>query len=171
MDSVLFLKWRFFNEHDAASFLRYCSQCGGKAVFVDSGKRRRNANGKTIYEYAIFKCPGGHTWNKKVSEYKATEYCSRTGRDESPVSSNDHINETVDLKHCRDQGVRRIEILIEKADGRIRLDKLLARQVKGASRSQICKWILNGAIKLDNRPADRNTRIRSGETIYWDIYT
>jgi hypothetical protein len=138
-------------------------------MFADSRKRRRNANGRIIYEYAIFKCPKGHTWNKKVSEYKATEYGLRISHDESQVSSNDHVNETVDLKHCRDRGVRRIEILVETADGRVRLDKLLARQVKGASRTQICGWITNGAIKLDNGRTRPKTCVQAGQIICWDL--
>lgn len=50
---------------------RYCSRCKGKVQFVDSGKLRQNANGKTIFTYAIYKCAKGHTWNKKLTIRKA----------------------------------------------------------------------------------------------------
>lgn len=40
---------------------RYCHNCGKKVLFTDSLKRRQNANGKNLYNYAIFKCSNGHT--------------------------------------------------------------------------------------------------------------
>ena len=46
--------------------MRYCPGCGRVVPFRDSGKIRRNANGKTIHAFAIFKCPKDHTWNCRL---------------------------------------------------------------------------------------------------------
>ncbi|HPL54232.1 MAG TPA: hypothetical protein PLW11_08900 [Bacillota bacterium] len=56
--------WKLTNVSDDNTTMRHCHNCGRKVIFVDSGKRRRNANGKNIYEYAIYKCKKGHTWNR-----------------------------------------------------------------------------------------------------------
>ncbi|GIP41425.1 hypothetical protein J31TS4_47050 [Paenibacillus sp. J31TS4] len=50
---------------------RYCPSCGAMTGFADTGIRRHNANGKTIYRYAIYKCRREHTWNRKLAVYKA----------------------------------------------------------------------------------------------------
>lgn len=50
---------------------RHCHNCGRKVKFHDSMIRRHNANGKNIYQFAIYKCEKGHTWNKKLNIYKS----------------------------------------------------------------------------------------------------
>ena len=45
---------------------RYCPGCGRVVSFHDSGKIRRNANGKTIHAFAIFKCSKDHIWNRRL---------------------------------------------------------------------------------------------------------
>jgi hypothetical protein len=56
---------------------RYCANCGKVVPFTDSGKVRRNANGKNIHIYAIYKCPKDHTWNKKIAEESAAAVAER----------------------------------------------------------------------------------------------
>jgi hypothetical protein len=51
------LKWSLTLKNPKNTFEKYCPNCGKKVLFVDSLMRRRNANGKDIYEYAIYKCP------------------------------------------------------------------------------------------------------------------
>ena len=64
-------QWRLYGDTND-TVVKYCSHCGSKVVFTDSGKRRRNANGKNLYEYAIYKCERDHTWNRVLKTYKAS---------------------------------------------------------------------------------------------------
>jgi hypothetical protein len=62
----MILNWSLAKENQTDTVEKYCPDCGKKVLFFDSGMRRRNANGKDIYEYAIFKCPKEHSSNIKV---------------------------------------------------------------------------------------------------------
>ena len=68
----LSLNWELYEER-IDSVERYCSGCGNKVAFYDSMVRRHNANGKKIFQYAIYKCEKGHTWNKVLNKYLAKE--------------------------------------------------------------------------------------------------
>jgi hypothetical protein len=117
--------WKLHNITNGSSVMRYCHNCGRKVIFRDSEKRRRNANGKTIYEYAIYKCEKDHTWNLLVNTYKA-------------VNSMDHFNlknynipemisfEIISLIDQKNEGIGEIEIILEEVTGKWRIDKLLS---------------------------------------------
>lgn len=49
---------------------KHCKMCGKLSVFTDTNVRRHNANGKNIYQFAIYKCEDNHTWNRKLAIYK-----------------------------------------------------------------------------------------------------
>jgi hypothetical protein len=68
---VLRRRWNVHAENNAWIVEKWCPNCKKKTEFRDSGKRRQNANGKNIFEYAIYKCKKGHTWNLKLRKYKA----------------------------------------------------------------------------------------------------
>lgn len=145
---------------------RYCPGCGGKVAFKDSLKRRRNANGKIIYEYAIYKCDREHTWNKLINTYDAKDYVERQGSD-SPTANMEtekNVNK-IRIEECLRDGFSEIEIFIKKVVGVWRLDKLLAHYLEGISRGQIEKMIRSGMILVDNKVVATKTIIKEGRSI------
>ncbi len=49
------LHWRLSQKPERA-VKKHCKMCGKGSVFTDTNVRRHNANGKSIYQYAIYKC-------------------------------------------------------------------------------------------------------------------
>lgn len=142
---------------------RYCPGCGGKAVFEDSLKRRRNANGKMIFEYAIYKCDQEHTWNRLSKTYNAKQYDDNPAFDD-PTSSPMNV-EVIRIEDCFRMGFTEIEIFIKKIEGDWRLDKMLARYLEGISRSQIEKKIKSGKILVDHEIVKTKTMVKEGQVI------
>lgn len=149
---------------DSVLVNRYCSGCGGKVAFKDSLKRRRNANGKIIYEYAIYKCDREHTWNKLINTYNAKDYVERQGSD-SPAANKEKDVNKIRIEECIRDGFSEIEIFIKKVVGIWRLDKLLGHYLEGISRSQIEKMIKSGVILVDNEAVATKTMIKEGRRI------
>lgn len=159
------LIWELVHEKANESTIRHCPNCNGKVEFRDTSKRRHNANGRDIYEYAIYKCEKGHTWNKFLKTYKASgEYKPI----ESAASEKGCI-ESINPEHVQQRGIQRIEILLEKVVGRWRLDKILAEQIEGWSRSYIEKQILAGRIRLDEQVTKPSTGLKGGQRISIDL--
>jgi hypothetical protein len=128
----LLLKWSLNEGETAISIERYCHNCGKKMMFKDSSKRRKNANGKNIFEFAIFKCENGHTWNQMLGIYKSNEerkrmYISETRNNEKP--------DIIEIAKCKVFGIKEIEIVLTHVDEQWRFDKLLAQQIEQTSRS------------------------------------
>ncbi len=139
---------------------RYCSHCGSKVTFTDSGKRRVNANGKNLYEYAIYKCERDHTWNKILKTNEAVA--------EVPQYQDSLLgcrNEDIELSRLIKEGTHEIEIILEEVIGKWRLDKLLGDKIPDTSRSVICKMIDNGAIRVDRRIVKQNLRLKKHQVI------
>lgn len=58
-------------KQEADTVTKQCKMCGKVTIFTDTTIRRHNANGKNIYQFAIYKCPKNHSWNKKLDIYKS----------------------------------------------------------------------------------------------------
>ncbi|NLO40310.1 MAG: hypothetical protein GX115_12685 [Ruminiclostridium sp.] len=152
-------QWRLFNM-TTEPVERYCSHCGSKVTFTDSGKRRVNANGKNLYEYAIYKCERDHTWNKTLKMNEgSTEFAVYQ---ESILGCS---NENIELLHFIEEGMDEIEIFLEEVIGKWRLDKLLGEKIPDTSRNVICKMIDNGAIRVDGRTVRQNMRLKKHQVI------
>lgn len=149
-------------EEQAETEERYCAHCGRKALFRDSMMRRVNANGKDLYEFAIFKCERDHTWNKALGTTKAKAI--REEIKQVDAASDSRIN-MIDLEFCVDQGIQVIEISLKKVTGKCRLDKLLAQQIKGWSRSRIEALIEDGTISVEGRNSGAKTFVKTGDLI------
>lgn len=126
---------------------RYCSNCGRVVPFTDSGKVRRNANGKDIYAFAIYKCPKDHTWNKSLDYDPLAAERGELPAGAEPATAPGPVS----LKELHDEGYRVLAIHILRAPKGVRLDRLLARYLTDASRSEIQRWIEKGRLTVDGR--------------------
>ncbi len=153
-------RWSLFKDTNGP-VERYCSHCGKKTLFTDSGKTRHNANGKNLYEYAIYKCERDHTWNRMLRIFKAagpieaitiqSECTIGCGNDDSII--------------LMDPGVDEIEIILEEVTGKWRLDKLLSEKIADVSRNAICKMIEAGAVRVDGMVVKQNTNLKKSQVI------
>ncbi|MGE8206669.1 S4 domain-containing protein [Heyndrickxia sp. NPDC080065] len=144
---TLELSWSLIHSTNDEVIVRYCKHCGKKVEFKDSLIRRHNSNGKNTYRYAIYKCEKDHTWNKKLSIYKAyTEHAII--KEEINDVGKEEI-EIIDIESVAKQGISQICIKIIQASEGYRLDKLLAERVQNWNRSEIVKKIKNGRIQVN----------------------
>lgn len=141
---------------------RYCHNCGHVSGFTDSGKRRRNANGKNIYAFAIYKCENDHTWNRFLGTFKAGAIADESELTEDEKESRIGI---IDLDESAAAGNDLIEICIEEAGSRVRLDKLLAGNLKKLSRRRIAAMIAGGEIRVDGRLVKPGYHVAEGVVI------
>lgn len=160
---MLFIKWRLEEKEDMV--VRYCPGCKSKVVFKDSLVKRHNANGKNIFQFAIYKCDRGHTWNKLIDTYQADSYDNKSdvtsrevfGYAEKEINSTE--NPVINLE--------RFEPVAIEIDGmgHVRLDKLIASNTEGANRSDIQKMIKIGEVLLNNKHVKVSKKVRSGDVI------
>lgn len=144
---------------------RYCHNCGHVTGFKDSGKIRRNANGKDIFVFAIYKCENDHTWNRFLGNFKSRSITDEAESPETPMDEKESLIAEIDLAESAAAGNDFVEILIEEAGSRVRLDKLLAGNLKGLSRSKIASMIERGKIRLDDRLVKPGTTVTEGAVI------
>lgn len=161
--SKLELKWSIYNWNEDYEE-RYCHNCGKKVIFKDSLKRRQNANGNDIYEFAIYKCEKGHTWNKKLGTFKSNEY---EAQEEKTFGICETKTDDIFLEQLTLEGITEIEILLEHVEGSYRLDKLLSEHIKDLSRSQIEKLIKSGAILLNEEIVKTKALVKKAHIIKW----
>jgi hypothetical protein len=128
-------------------------------------KRRRNANGKTIYEYAIFKCEREHSWNKLLKTYSAHTDINIFLEEEAQEILQFEAPKEILLSEALASGIQEIEIYIKSISEKYRLDKLLAQHVTDLSRTQIKLWIDCGKILIDNCNVKPDTSVRSHQKI------
>ncbi|HOS69798.1 MAG TPA: cytoplasmic protein [Bacillota bacterium] len=157
--------WELIDTSTNNKVERYCHNCGRKVVFEDSTKRRHNANGKNIYEYAIFKCKNGHTWNRLLGISKSKQLEDEEHSEEAEcfqnVSSCGHLN----LLELKNEGVNEIEIILDKVLGRWRIDAILGGRIHNLSRSKICELIRNKKILLDGKAVKQNCILKEEQTV------
>jgi hypothetical protein len=145
---------------------RYCHNCGKATIFRDSMARRVNANGKRLYQYAIYKCEKDHTWNQKLSVYQA----DAENMDHNEETDINAPSETVSLHALRQKNILAIEIYLNRIEGKWRLDKLLSQRLIGISRSEIVKWIQQGVILVDGVQVKPGQSIQQGQSIWIDFH-
>jgi len=160
-EKVLNLTWEI-NVFEADTEERYCHNCGKKVIYQNSLVRRQNANGKKIYHYAIYKCPKGHTWNKKLESFKTVPSL------ENKPMVLDERNENIDnilIEDLIKRGIWKVNIYIKNSSISERLDKLLSNYIIDLSRGKIEKAIKKGDILLDNSIAKTKDNVRTGSTL------
>jgi hypothetical protein len=134
-------------KQEADTVKKQCKMCGKVTIFTDTTIRRHNANGKNIYQFAIYKCPKNHSWNKKLDIYKSfSEHVDpatlvpaefKTIEDGEKITLNVSDNTSYEIK-------------ISAADGNFRLDRALADHIEGWSRAEITQKIKSGEILLND---------------------
>lgn len=141
---------------------KHCKMCGRLSVFTDTNVRRHNANGKSIYKYAIYKCGKNHTWNKKLAIYKTFSEHVTEIEEEKEESS---IISCIPITSLAEQGVKVVHIVLDEVIGKHRIDKVLANQIEDWSRSQIIEKIEKGTIQLNEQVIKPSSRLSKGERI------
>lgn len=168
------INWEIKGSGDCA-VERYCTGCGKKVEFKDSGVRRHNANGKNVTQFAIYKCEKGHTWNQRLQDYKAKAASERS----DPMSleregyKKVHFkSEKVEVKSSQPIDLEDIIGIYEKVyiniigDGHSeRVDKVLAEVVLDMSRAQIKKAISKGFIVINDSGCKVSAKVRKGDVV------
>ncbi|MCP1358911.1 S4 domain-containing protein [Aneurinibacillus migulanus] len=146
---------------------KHCKMCGKLSVFTDTNVRRHNANGKNIYQYAIYKCEKNHTWNQKLAIYKTFSEHIAEIEEQKEESS---IMPAIPIISLAEQGIKVIHIVLDNVIGKHRIDKVLANQIEDWSRSQIIKKIEKGTIQLNEQVIKPSSRLskRDGISIFID---
>jgi hypothetical protein len=171
----LSIRWNLGSIDEKTTIKRYCHNCGKVTIYQDSMIRRHNANGKKIHQFAIYKCDEGHTWNQKLSAFKAHTY----GGDSISIKKGKTVEETatshiplvpISLAKLRDQGIEEFEIELEAVQGKWRLDKLLSQQLIGISRTEIVKMIKQGSIMLGGVKVKSGELVHGGQTIWVNMH-
>lgn len=155
-------QWQLYGDTDK-SIERYCNHCGRKAIFRDTKKRRCNANGKDLYEYAIYKCEKDHTWNLLLRKYKAeaSVRIASTHDDNTGIC----IFEKINLLEHANSGIEEIEITLTEVTRRWRLDKLLGERIIDISRNKVNELILKGKIHVDGETIKPGTLLKKQQKI------
>ncbi len=151
---------------------RHCKGCKNKVDFYDSYVRRHNANGKNIYQYAIYKCANGHTWNKVLNKYHAVQVNHLNGITKTSTNSylkkneikemDKEIIEKIELTKCKEQGIYEITIIVRGTND-IRLDRLLGENIIDRSRSEIQARIKKGKVLMNGQNTKPGYRLRDGD--------
>lgn len=160
--STFHMIWNLQQRVTNITIERYCHNCKKKVPFLDSGILRHNANGKNIYQFAIYKCPNGHTWNRKLDMYKAKTEISM---DETKTEMNEHQPQAFSLLSLHKTGIKKVVISLEDVEGKWRLDALLSQHIEDVSRSQIVQLIKEGKIVVDETAVKPKHFLRKNETI------
>lgn len=155
---------------------KYCERCKRKVVFYDSLVRRHNANGKNLYQYAIYKCEKGHTWNKILNKYNssnANEFnFNRISYTSTYLKENDYKREgkekvsfeKITIEEFKKGNFKDINISVN-GNMSIRLDKLLGDNITDVSRSEIQQRIKTGSVLVNGREAKPKYKVNDGDEI------
>jgi hypothetical protein len=131
-------------------------------------KRRHNANGKAVYQFAIYKCPNDHTWNKKLAIYKAKTVLST--EDVEMKIENEVAKDPIEsVQELLQQGVKTIQISIQSMDKPIRLDLVLSTRIQDLSRTQIQKWIKQGRVHENSQIVSPKYLVRAQDQIHFHL--
>ncbi|ANX13598.1 hypothetical protein ABE41_016425 [Fictibacillus arsenicus] len=133
-------------KQEADTVKKQCKMCGKVTTFTDTTIRRHNANGKNIYQFAIYKCPKNHSWNKKLDIYKSfsehVDPATLVSTEFKPIEEGEKIT----LRSEKET----FEINISATEGNFRLDRTLADHIEGWSRTKIVQKIKAGKILLND---------------------
>lgn len=132
--------------------VRHCHGCGRPVPFTFSMHVRRNARGKTLHVYEIYKCPNEHTWNRKVAKARET-------RPDAEPPQPERCSWDVLLRHGG------ADIRIEHHSGNWRLAKTLVHHIEGLSRSRVLGLITTGQVQVNGAPATEQQSLRNGDRI------
>ncbi len=165
--SIRLYQWSI-DQREKEVITRYCTQCKRKVLFVDSMKRRHNANGKDIYQFAIYKCPNDHSWNKKLEIYKAKPVLPTEDMElefgnevaEYPIES---------VQELLQRGIQTIQISIQSVNQPMRLDLMLSTRMRDLSRTQIQKWIKQGRVQVNSQIVSPKYLVREQDQIYFQL--
>lgn len=102
--------------------------------------------------------------DRLLKTYQAKDYVKNQESDYSATNTG-CVVEKILIEDCFRMGFTEIEIFIKKIEGDWRLDKLLAHNIEGISRSQIEKSIREGKILVDNQVVKTKTMIREGQKV------
>jgi hypothetical protein len=160
--SKMIYHW-ILNDPNGSTVMRYCPHCGRKTVFIDSHKRRRNANGKTIFEYGIYKCERNHTWNRWVNTYRAGEDTKFPKLKEQSFEMS-RVDE-IQFMELINEGIEEIDIFLEEVIGKWRMDKLLGDRIRDVSRTKLCEMICQGRVLLDGKKVKQNVFLKRRQKI------
>ena len=163
--------WSLYQTEAAETIERHCSTCGRLTTFTDTGKKRRNANGKNIIEYTIYRCEKGHSWNYKIRQYKAAESHRHVWPDSNGRNGNSSRQkiQPLILSQHRFQGITTIIIHLKSVEGAWRVDKLLATHIEDISRTRLCEMIKAGQILFNQQAIKPGTVIKQPGTIYINL--
>ena len=137
-------------QSDAGGSKRYCHGCGKPVVFADSGKVRRNANGKDIYSFNIFKCPRDHTWNRRLEQ-----------KDGAGQAVPGNETKRVFLADLGARGYDFLEIRFAGWREGVRADAILCEVIPDAGRTRIRRWIEAGRLLVDGRAVKPGHKFKS----------
>jgi len=154
-------RWKL-SQQTERTVKKHCKMCGTISVFTNTNVQRHNANGKNIYQYAIYKCEKNHTWNKKLAIYKTfSEHVAEIEEQKEELS----ILSTIAISSLAEQGIKVIHIVLDDVTGKHRIDKMLANQIEDWSRSQIIKKNEKGTIQLNEQVIKPSAILSKGECI------
>ncbi|CAH2716729.1 hypothetical protein BACCIP111895_03917 [Neobacillus rhizosphaerae] len=150
-------------KREADTVNKQCKMCGKVTVFTDTTIRRHNANGKNIYQFAIYKCPKNHSWNKKLDIYKS--FSEHVDPETLIPTEFETIkeNEKISLQEITEQQV--IELKVTVVEGSFRLDQTLASHIEGISRTEIVHKIKKGLILLNGILTKPSQKVSLHDTI------
>ncbi|MTI65202.1 MAG: DUF1062 domain-containing protein [Firmicutes bacterium] len=167
------------NQREIEKVYRYCPRCKSKVTFYDSLLRRHNANGKSIFKYAIYKCSKGHTYNKIINRYKSSKVNELNEINTSSTSSylkDENFNlekkevsiEKILVKKYKEKNFKKIKIVIN-GNANERLDKLLGDNILDYSRNQIQTKIKKGKVIVNDKKVKPKYRVNDGDYITFCI--
>jgi hypothetical protein len=151
-------------QQQADTVKKQCKMCGKVTIFTDTTIRRHNANGKNIYQFAIYKCPNNHSWNKKLDIYKSfSEHVDPETLVPTEYESL-HECEKININGIQEQDT--LELKISGLDGSFRLDQAISSSLEGWSRTEITRKIKKGTILLNNRLSKPSQKVSLKDTIH-----
>ena len=150
-------------KREAETIRKNCKMCGKVTTFTDTTIRRHNANGKNIYQFAIYKCPKNHSWNKKLDIYKS--YPDHVVPESLIPTEFETIveNDKFSMQELKEQPV--IEFKVTVVEGSFRLDQALASHIDGLSRTEIIRKIKSGVILLNQTQTKPSQKVNLHDTI------
>ena len=150
-------------KREANTIKRNCKMCRKVTIFTDTTIRRHNANGKNIYQFAIYKCPKNHSWNKKLDIYKS--YSDHVVPESLIPTEFETIveNEKISMQGLKEQTI--IEFKVTVVEGSFRLDQALASYIEGVSRTEIIRKIKSGTILLNNNQTKPSQKVNLHDMI------